>query len=220
MAESMIVTGKPTLELVENRQSQDLVELLTNRRSIRRLRGGAFSVQTRERIEQAIRLTPAAYALPSWHVVLVHEERHAFWNVVEQAFRDRLEDDRLERYLDRLAGFRSGVAVALVYEDIQARNELKDAWQIGEETARAFSEQGIGMVQLSIWLTLTEEGLSTSLQHWEWLLEDRLAEFLGISGRYRLAAAMPIGYADEPPRNVERAPAHRVVSRNRFTGEH
>lgn len=108
MAESMIVTVKPTLELVENRQSQDLVELLTNRRSIRRLRSGPFSVQTRERIEQAIRLTPAAYALPSWHVVLVHEELHELWDVVEQAFRDRLEDHRLERYLDRLAGFRSG----------------------------------------------------------------------------------------------------------------
>jgi predicted oxidoreductase (fatty acid repression mutant protein) len=219
MAESAIVTGKPTLELVENRQSQHLVELLGNRRSIRRLRGGSFSEQTRERIEQAIRLTPAAYAVPSWHVVLVHEERHALWNVVEQAFRDRLEGDRLERYLDRLAGFRPGVAVALIYEDIQALNELKEAWQISEETARAFSEQGIGMVQLAIWLTLTEEGLSTSLQHWEWLIEDRLAEFLRISGRYRLAAAMPIGYADEPPRDIERAPAQRVVSRNRFTGE-
>ena len=220
MAESVIVPGGPALELVEHRPSRDLVELLSSRRSIRRLRGGPFSAQTRERIEQAIRLTPAAYALPSWHVVLVHEERHALWDVVEQAFRDRLEGERLERYLDRLAGFRSGVAVALVYEDIQARNALKDAWQISEETARAFSEQGIGMVQLSIWLTLTEEGLSTSLQHWESLLEDRLAEFLGISGRYRLAAAMPIGYADEPPRDIERAPAHRVVSRNRFTGEH
>ena len=219
MAESAFVTGKPALELVERQPPADLIDLLASRRSIRRLRGGPFSIQTRERIEQAIRLTPAAYALPSWHVVLVHEEIDALWNVVERAFRDRLEGDRLARYLDRLEGFRSGVAVALIYEDTQARSELKTAWQISDETARAFSEQGIGMVQLAIWLTLTEDGLSTSLQHWEWLLEDRLAEFLDIPGRYRLTAAMPIGYADELPRQIERAPAYRVVSHDRFTGD-
>ena len=57
------------------------------------------------------------------------------------------------------------------------------------------------MVQQSIWLTLTAEGLVTSLQHWDWMLQEPLAEFLGLpSERYRLVA-MDIrghGLSDKP----------------------
>lgn len=218
MAESAIVTSKPALELVEQHPPADFIDVLTSRRSIRRLRSGLFSNRTRERITQAIQSTPAAYARPSWHVVLVHEEIETLWSAIEGAFRDRLEGDRLARYLDRLAGFRAGVAVALVYEDMQTRDEMRTAWQISAEIARAYSEQGIGMVQLAIWLTLTDEGLATSPQHWESLVEDRLAALLDIPGHYRLVALLPIGYADELPRQIERSPVHHVVSHNRFTG--
>jgi predicted oxidoreductase (fatty acid repression mutant protein) len=77
------------------------------------------------------------------------------------------------------------------------------------------------MLQLSIWLSLTAEGLATSLQHWDWLLEERIAAFTGLSTeRFRLAAAMPIGYPDEPPRVIERTPLDRVVSLERATFDH
>jgi predicted oxidoreductase (fatty acid repression mutant protein) len=161
-------------------------------------------------------LTPAAFNLPPWHVVLIHDTREAFWSVVEAGFRDRLERDRLARYLDRLEGFRPGVAIALIYEDRAVHPQLRDAWQITDEQATAFVQQGLGMLQLSIWLSLAAEGLATSLQHWDWLLQDRLAAFVGLpTDRFHLAAALPIGYPDEPPREVERTSLDRVVSLER-----
>jgi hypothetical protein len=39
-------------------------------------------------------------------VVLVHQRRAAFWDEVELGFRSSLSGDRLDRYLDRLQGFR------------------------------------------------------------------------------------------------------------------
>ncbi len=198
--------------------AEGLLSLLERRRSIRRLQPGPLSAASLERIAEAVRLTPAAYNLPPWHVVLIHEERSAFWQVVEQAFLERLEGDRLERYLDRLAGFRGGVAVALVYEDVSVRRQLAEAWQITLEQAGAFAEQGLGMVQLALWLALTAEGLVASLQHWDWLLEESLAAFVGLPmERFRLVAALPIGHADEEPRMTERMTVERVVSRDRVT---
>jgi predicted oxidoreductase (fatty acid repression mutant protein) len=207
-----------TIESPAEERRHDLQTLLERRRTIRRLRPGPFTLDTKQRLLDAIQLTPAAFNLPPWHVVLISETRVAFWDIVEEGFRANLEGDRLQRYLGRLEGFRPGVAIALIYEDLAVQPALRDAWRISDEQATSFVQQGLGMVQLSVWLALTAEGLVTSLQHWEWLLEDRIAEFVGFpTERYRLAAAMPIGYADEPPRRVERPPLEQVVSLERIT---
>ena len=153
---------------------------------------------------EAVRLTPAAYNLPPWRVILLHERRDAFWQLFEAAVDERLDGDRRERYLDRIAGFRDGVAVAVFYEDTTVSPQIAQAWQISDKEADAFVQQGLGMAQLAFWLALTAEGLVTSLQHWDWLLDDRLDTFIGAPEHVRLAAVMPIGYPDETPRIVER----------------
>ena len=196
-----------------------LLDLLAQRRSIRRLRSGPFPESTQARLHEAVRLTPAAFNVASTHVVFVHAERAAFWRTVEAGFRAGLEGDRLERYLDRLEGFRDGVGAALIFEDTTARAALVEAWNISDAQALAYAEQGLGMVQLALWLALTAEGLVTSLQHWEWLLEDRIAAFANCPPeRFRLAAVLPIGYPDEDPRTVDPIALDRVVSRDRYKG--
>jgi predicted oxidoreductase (fatty acid repression mutant protein) len=195
----------------------DLRTLLDRRRSIRRLVDGPFDAEVIDKLTDAIRYTPSAYNTPPWHVVIVREERTAFWDVIEGCFRNGLSGERLERYLKRLDGFRDGVGAILVFENLDALPELQQAWNLHASQALAFVQQGIGMVQLSIWLALTEVGLVTSLQHWEWLAESHIAQFTGVPAeRFKLAAVMPIGYAAEPPRVVERPAAHQVVSFDRF----
>lgn len=187
--------------------------LLRDRRSIRRLAPGPFPDETRQRLLDAVRLTPAAYNLPPWHVVLVHERRDALWSEVEAGFREGLTGDRLERYLDRLDGFRAGVAVALVFADGRVDRILREEKGVNEQTAIEFVQQALGMVQLSLWLGITAEGLSSSLQHWDDLIGERMARFCGLAPEdFRLAATMPIGYAAEEPRLIERAATAAVCT--------
>lgn len=200
-----------------------LSSLLERRRSIRRLADGPFDAETLARLTDAIQRTPSAYNQPPWHVVIVRDDRGPFWDSVEDGFRSGLSEDRLERYLDRLTGFRSGVGAILVYENRTAVPVLQEAWQLQESQAVAVVQQGIGMVQLSIWLALTESGLVTSLQHWDWLVERPLADFIGVPrDSYKLAAVMPFGYPAEAPRTVERPPLEQIVSLDRFgsPGDH
>ncbi len=195
-----------------------LSTLLEQRRSIRKLADGTIAPETLERLIEAVQRTPAAFNLTPWHVVIVRDERAAFWDAIEAGFRAGLSEDRLERYLDRLAGFRPGVGAILIYEDRTVLPHLRDAWQISESQAHAFVQQGIGMVQLALWLALTNDGLVSSLQHWEWLVEERVAEFTRVPAeQFKLSAIMPFGYAAEPPRVVERPAAHQVVSFDRYT---
>jgi predicted oxidoreductase (fatty acid repression mutant protein) len=221
------MTGSGAIVLDETRlfpltapsPSDGLLSLLERRRSIRRLRPGPFSDASLNRIVEAIRLTPSAFNLPPWHIVIVRDELAAFWQLAEQAVRERLDGDRQGRYLDRIGGFSASVAVALVYEEVAIRDQLANAWQISLEQAGAFVEQGLGMAQLALWLAVTAEDLVASLQHWEWLLEGPLAEFVGLSSdQFRLKAILPIGHADEEPRPADRIQIDQIVSRDRFGG--
>jgi predicted oxidoreductase (fatty acid repression mutant protein) len=197
----------------------EFTALLASRRSIRRLQDGPFSIETQERIEDAIRYTPAAYNLPSFHVLFVRAERNAFWSEVEAGFRERLDSDRLERYLHRVDGFRNGTAVIVIYEDRLVHPQLRDAWNLSDAQTQEFSQQTLGMLQLSIWLALTAEGLVSSLQHWDWLLKARLETFFGLpEGRFHLTAVMPIGYPAEQPRENEPIAMDRILSRDRYQG--
>jgi predicted oxidoreductase (fatty acid repression mutant protein) len=187
--------------------------LMRDRRSIRRLAPGPFTDDTRQRLREAVRLTPAAYNLPPWHVVLVHEHRDDFWSEVETGFREHLCGERLERYLDRLDGFRAGVAVALIFADQRVDRILREEKGVSAQTAIEFVQQALGMVQLSLWLGITAEGLASSLQHWDGLIGERMARFCGLApDDFRLAATMPIGYAAEEPRLIERAATAAVCS--------
>lgn len=180
--------------------------LLRDRRSIRRVSPGPFPDASRQRLLDAVRLTPAAYNLPPWHVVLVHERREELWSEVEAGFREHLSGDRLERYLVRLDGFRTGVAVALVLADGRVARALREEKGVSPQTATEFVQQALGMVQLALWLAITAEGLVSSLQHWDDLIGDRMARFCGLAPQdFHLAATMPIGYAAEEPRLIERA---------------
>lgn len=180
-----------------------VTSLLAQRRSIRRLAGGAFAPETVARLRDAVVRTPSAFGVTPWQVVILHEQRETFWDEVAAAFRAGLDGDRLQRYLERLEGFRSGAGVILIYEDLAARPALHQGWGLSEQTAHDFVQQGLGMLQLAIWLVLTEDGLVASLQHWDWLIQDRLATLLDLpTERYRLVSVLPVGEPAEPARDT------------------
>lgn len=197
--------------------SGGFTDLLQRRRSIRKLRDGPLPPGAIGRIATAASLVPSAFNAPPWHVVITYERRDAFWEIVEAAFRERLSGDRLDRYLARLAGFRRGTGAVLVFEDCAAVESLKVSYQLPAETAQSYGQQAIGMVQLALWLAIVDEGLATSLQHWDALIEDAVSGFLDLpAGRFRLAATMPIGYPDEPPREVDRTDPGSIISLDGF----
>jgi uncharacterized protein len=179
---------------------------MQQRRSIRRLQSGSFTDEMRDRLFEAVRLTPSSYNLPPWRVVLVHERRQELWDEIELGFRETLSGEQLERYLNRLNGFRDGVAVALVFVDRDVERVLHEEKGLSPEVAQSFVLQALGMVQYGLWLTLTAEGLVASLQHWDHLVGPRLARFAGLPEEtFGLVATIPIGYAAEDPPAIARS---------------
>lgn len=190
--------------------ASSLAETIAARRSIRMLVDGPLPEGALERLASAVEHTPASMGIPPWEVVLVRERRAEFWDLVERAFRERLEGEQLVRYLGRLEGFHEAAVVALVFEDAEATEKLVGTGYITEPVARDFAVQALGMVQMSLWLTATDLGLAASLQHWDAQIEEPLEAFAGLPrSRYRLVAVMPIGHAGEEPGAKDPAPWRR-----------
>lgn len=178
---------------------------MRQRRSIRRLRSGPFTEEMRERLLEAVRLTPSSYNMPPWRVTLVRERRAELWAEIEQGFRETLNGEQLERYLQRVDGFRDGVAVALVYVDRGVERELRERG-LEPEVAQSFVLQALGMAQYGLWLAITAAGMVASLQHWDHLIGPRLARFAGLpEDQFSLVATIPIGYAAEDPPPITRS---------------
>lgn len=202
------MSSTETLPLAATATASLAPTLVERRRSIRKLADGDLPPQAVAAITHAIERSPASMGTTPWRIVLLQDRRDEFWALVEQAFRDNLADEQLDRYLARLDGFRRAGLVALVYEDLAVRETLESKG-VPAEMAVDFNLQGLGIVQHAIWLTATEQGLGASLQHWNAMLEQPLAAFTGLDPvRYRLIAQMPIGIPDEVPgpRNPDREP--------------
>ena len=139
-------------------------------------------------------MTPAAYNLPPWRVVLVQERRGAALGRDRARLpRDSWASDRLERYLERLDGFRDGVAVALIFVDRAVERELREERGVRSRgRARRSCSRRWAWCSSRLWLAITAEGMVTSLQHWDHLVGPRLAHFAGLPrSASGLVAIMP-----------------------------
>lgn len=188
-----------------------LLDTLAERRSVRRLRSGIFPPGLIDALAQASVLVPSAFDAQPWRVVVLHARHDEFWDRVTETIAERLEGDRRERYLDRAAWMRAGGMTLLIFED-SALTGPRDNLTV--EEARDQASQSQGMLQLALWLTIGAHGLVTSLQHWQFIIEDVAIAFAGLpSEGFLLVTFMPVGFAAEPPEPRAPRPSRMSVER-------
>ena len=152
------------------------LSLLGERRTVRSFGDGEIEPGLFEILTRAVEITPAAFSRPPWRVLIIHEDRFVLWEQIEESFRARLSNERLERYLDRLRQFSSGLGAILIFEDKRVQEILQTEHQLSAQVAHEFVHQALGMVQLSLWLTF----------NLAWIGD--LASALGLADRVRFAA--------------------------------
>ncbi|CAN5583506.1 hypothetical protein BH24CHL1_BH24CHL1_19220 [soil metagenome] len=185
------------MSIIESNLKTAFSTVLQERRSARRLLPGAFPATLVEELASAARLVPSSFDAQPWRIVVLHERNADFWKLVTATIDERLENDRRDRYLARAAGMRDGGMTLLIFEDL-ALSAPQD--RLSPEEARDHTSQALGMLQLTLWLSLTAHGLVTSPQHWHEFLEDVVLWFAGLPEEgFRLVAFMPVGRAAERP---------------------
>lgn len=131
--------------------------------------------------------------------VLAGEDHRRFWGIVEDVLRERSKD--LERFRGtqaKLAGFSAAAGTILFYEVDTKTEELMEEHPSYRDLFPQWAEHGNAMMQFAFWTAIADMGLGANIQHYNPIVDARVAEEFGIPDGYRLIAQMVFGRVVTP----------------------
>ncbi len=155
--------------------------------------------QIKELIDYAVLHVPSAFNSQSSRIVLLLNEHHKkLWKIVENVLSDIVPSDSFESTKQKIENsFASGYGTILFYEDQSVIRKLQDQFPAYSDNFPIWSDQTSAMHQYAIWLLLKEQGLGASLQHYNPLIDQKVAEEWDIDPNWKLIAQMPFGIPTE-----------------------
>lgn len=152
----------------------------------------------RERIEEiisaAVLNAPSAMNAQSARVVVLFGDQHdRFWDIVRDTLKKVVPEEDFGKTEEKLSSFKAGYGTVLFYEDTRVIRKLEEDFALYKDNFVPWAYQGNGMLQFIIWTALESEGLGASLQHYNPLIDDEVAETFDIEKDYKLIGQLVFG---------------------------
>lgn len=191
--------------------SRTFLEAVALRRSYYRLGSNAVTDDNHivATIDKLLATMPSPFNVQSTRIVMLFGEEHrALWNIVVEVLRDFVVPDKFAATEKRVDdAFRSGRGTLLFYEDSSTLEALKRKYPLYADKVDVWSEQCSGMHQFAAWTALEDMGYGASLQHYNPLIDEKVAHRWTIDSKWRLVAQMPFGKPmDAPSSRVQTSP--------------
>ena len=157
--------------------------------------------EIKEIIDWAVLHVPSAFNSQSSRVVLLLNEHHKkFWEIVKAEVRKTTPPDNYQSMKDKVEGsFEAGYGTVLFYEDQQVVKKLQEQFPRYQANFPVWSEHASAMHQFAVWMLLEEAGFGASLQHYNPLIDEVVAETWNISPEWKMIAQMPFGVISSEP---------------------
>lgn len=152
-----------------------------------------------EKIEEMVRFAvkhvPSAFNSQSARVVLLLGEHHRkLWNITKDILRAIVPAEAFaatEAKIDN--AFLAGYGTVLFFEDQDVVKGLQKAFAAYADNFPIWSQQTSAMHQLAIWTMLEDMGFGVNLQHYNPLIDAKVAEEWNIPASWKLIGEMPFG---------------------------
>lgn len=148
----------------------------------------------KEIINEAVMNAPSAMNSQSARVVVLFGEKHEkFWEIVKETLRKVVPVDAFDKTEEKVDSFKAGYGTVLFYEDKTVIRGLENQFELYKDNFVPWAYQGNAMLQFIIWTALDSEGLGASLQHYNPLIDDEVAETFKIDKNYKLIGQLVFG---------------------------
>lgn len=155
--------------------------------------------RVREIVEFAATHVPSAFNSQSARVVILFgKESGKFWEMVKDALRKIVPAEQFPKTEDKIDGFNAGWGTALFFEDQTVVKQLMNDFSLYADNFPVWSNQSNGMLQFAVWTALQSEGLGSSLQHYNELVEEDVKKEWKLDPSWKLLAQMPFGSVEAP----------------------
>ncbi len=172
------------------------VKALKNRRSIYAI-GNQVDLSNQELtdlIQAAVKESPSAFnSQSSRAVILLDDASKKFWQITEDALKLLTPADAFENTKQKLAGFAAGKGTILFYEDTAVVKGLQEQFALYADNFPIWSEHSTGIAQHSVWVALNETNIGASLQHYNPVVDEEVAQTWDIPASWKLTGQMPFG---------------------------
>lgn len=176
-------------------------QAIEHRRSIYAIGRNATIPESRvqEIVRHAVTHVPSAFNSQSGRVVILFgKESNKFWQMVKDALRKIVPEEQYPKSEEKIDGFDAGWGTILFFEDQAVVQQLMEDFPLYADNFPVWSNQSNGMLQFALWTGLQTEGLGSSLQHYNELVEDAVKKEWNLESSWKLLAQMPFGSVEAP----------------------
>ena len=150
-----------------------------------------------EIVEKAMKEAPSA-------VILFGKESEDFWNEIAYSELEKVTPaEAFEGTKGRLAGFAAGAGTILFFEDQEVVEGLQANFPLYADNFPIWSEQAHGINLYAVWLALAEQNIGMNVQHYNPLVDEKVAAKYNIPSTWKLRAQAPFGSVVAPAGDKE-----------------
>lgn len=151
-------------------------------------------------IKEAIKESPSAFNGQTVRaLILFGDASNSVWDIVEKRLKSEVPtDEAYKKTQDKIATFRAGFGTVLFFTETDTVHFQEENFALYADNFQDWFEQAIGGAQQAVWVALAEADLGASLQHYNPLIDDQIAEKFDIPASWHLRGEMPFGSIEAP----------------------
>jgi hypothetical protein len=151
-------------------------------------------------VEHAILHTPSSFNSQSTRVVVLFGEEHQkLWNITEETLRKIVGDEEnFKSTKEKIAGFKAGAGTVMFFEDQSVVKSMQENAPLYADKFPIWAHQTSAMHQYVIWTALASIDVGANLQHYNPVIDDKIAEAWNIDKDWALNAQMVFGAIQQP----------------------
>ena len=152
-----------------------------------------------EIIKEAIKHSPSSFNSQSSRAVILFGESHVkFWTIVLETLRKIVPEVAFEGTSAKINSFIAGAGTVLFYEGMSVIKNLQEQFALYADNFPVWAEHSTGIAQFATWTALSEAGIGASLQHYNPIVDDEVAEVFSVPADWKLRAQLVFGSVEAP----------------------
>lgn len=189
--------------------------LYQNRRSVYAL-GKNLPISEQEVLEiidNAVKYSPSAFNSQTAHaVVLLGENHQKLWNITFGELEKFLPNEEAKAVTKgKIDSFAAAYGTILFFENHDVVKGLQEQFPAYADNFPIWSEQSTGIASFAVWNALAEAGVGANIQHYNPVIDEKVAAEWNIPANLVLRAQMPFGEKLQEAAPIERTSRVRVV---------
>ncbi|POS79387.1 nitroreductase [Diaporthe helianthi] len=176
--------------------AQQLIDLAKQRRSYYPL-SKDLSI-TPEKIQQIVKdllqEIPSSFNSQSNRVVVLFGAEHEkLWDITSEILKPIVPAEQWEGTAGKMAMFKGAAGSVLFYEDQDVVNGMQEKFALYADRFPVWAGHSDAMLQFGVWTALEAEGLGANLQHYNPLIDNRVAAEWKVPASWKLQAQLVFG---------------------------